>query len=161
MDGGGGAAKEVPGGTCCGGKGPPKPGICEKSGMGRPKRPRRNGTGMPGCGRHPGAPAGGPPGGGPPGGGPPGWAGLAGESKLGEPWPGWGGFAGEPNGPGPGGGEGGLEAISRYSVLWWTYIDWMPSRPGPVIRTMCMPVPPNIPVESFWVSTAICTAESL
>ena len=101
------------------------------------------------------------PGAGGPAGGPPGPAGLAGEPKLGEPWPGPAGFAGDPNGPGPGGGEGGLEAISRYSVLWWTYIDWMPSRPGPVILTMWRPVPPNIPVESFWVSTVIWTDESL
>ena len=151
------------------------------SGIGMPKGPRLIGKGLPGCGPHPGAPAGGPagepgggpgggpagePGGGPgggPAGGPPGCAGLAGVPQLGEPCPGDGGLAGVPQlgEPWPGGGGGGSVAISRYSVAWWTYIDWMPIRPGPVIRTMCSPAPPKSPVESFWLSTVICTDESL
>ena len=36
-----------------------------------------------------------------------------------------------------------------YSVLWCTYIDWMPMRPGPVILARLILVPPKKPVLNF------------
>ena len=47
------------------------------------------------------------------------------------------------------------------SVWWWTYIDWIPTLPGPVIRARFMPWPPKSPEVSFCVSTFRVTEASL
>jgi len=39
--------------------------------------------------------------------------------------------------------------VPLYSVLWCTYIDWIPILPGPVIRARLMFDPPKKPVVSF------------
>jgi hypothetical protein len=51
--------------------------------------------------------------------------------------------------------------ISRLqSAWWWTYIDWMPTRPGPVISARYMPCL-SIPVLSVICAACIWTVESL
>src|SRR5690242_2430883 len=55
---------------------------------------------------------------------------------------------------------GGVVVIG-YSVTWWTYIDWMPMRPGPVKRAMLILRPPNTPEVSWRRSTSMLTEESL
>ena len=43
-----------------------------------------------------------------------------------------------------------------------TYIDWIPTRRGPVNRFHTrLPALANIPVDSFWNCVSICTVESL
>src|ERR1019366_6338317 len=46
------------------------------------------------------------------------------------------------------------------SAWWWTYIDWMPTRPGPVISARYMPCRIS-PVFSGICAACICTEESL
>jgi hypothetical protein len=48
-----------------------------------------------------------------------------------------------------------------YSLPWWTYIDWMPTRPGPVISARYMLWPPMSPVLTFCLVAFIVTDESL
>ena len=44
---------------------------------------------------------------------------------------------------------------------WWWYMDWMPTRPGPVISARYMPCRPNMPVLSGICTAFIPTEESL
>jgi len=51
---------------------------------------------------------------------------------------------------------------ARYSdAAWWTYMDWMPTRPGPVISARNILCCPSIPVRSGICTAFIWTAESL
>src|ERR1039458_698875 len=51
--------------------------------------------------------------------------------------------------------------VAHQSVWWCTYMDWMPRRPGPVMRARNRPWRPNMLVFSFCCSTAMVTVESL
>ena len=47
-----------------------------------------------------------------------------------------------------------------YSEPWWTYMDWMPTRPGPVISARYMPWLVR-PVLNFCWTVFMVTDESL
>src|ERR1700722_16031778 len=52
--------------------------------------------------------------------------------------------------------------IAGYSPdPWWWYMDWMPTRPGPVISARYMPCLPNMPVFSGSCTACMPTVESL
>src|SRR6266851_3186789 len=48
-----------------------------------------------------------------------------------------------------------------YSEPWWTYMDWMPTRPGPVISARYILCPPMSPVLTFCLTAFMVTDESL
>ncbi len=48
-----------------------------------------------------------------------------------------------------------------YSLPWWTYIDWTPTRPGPDISARYMLWLPFMPVLNFCWTVTIVTDESL
>src|SRR3974377_539253 len=50
--------------------------------------------------------------------------------------------------------------VNPYSEPWWTYMDWMPTRPGPVISARYMPRLIS-PVFTFCWTAFMVTVESL
>src|ERR1022692_4969499 len=54
----------------------------------------------------------------------------------------------------------GVDMWAAYSEPWWTYMDWMPTRPGPVTSARYMPWPMS-PVLTFCLTVFMVTDESL